>query len=91
MTFLRKAGIWIISLFLSIAIFALVFGTFTSIDMKEMMGDIYGYADQPTKQEFLDKVGNYCGKLGEMKQQLDEARLKAEQAGVTLEELLEIL
>ena len=95
MAFLRKAGIWIISVLLSIAIFALVFGTFTTIDLKDAFGEIYANADKPVQQDFLDGVGGYCGQLDEMKQQFAEAekqiealKTEAEKQGMTLEELL---
>ena len=39
MAFLKKLGIWIISILLSICIFTLIFGTFTNIDIKEAFGD----------------------------------------------------
>ncbi|MBT4824614.1 hypothetical protein HN695_05900 [Candidatus Woesearchaeota archaeon] len=81
MAFLKKLGIWIISILLSICIFTLIFGTFTNIDIKEAFGDIYGYADKDAQENLNNKISFYCDKITDMQTQADSL-------DVSLEELL---
>lgn len=82
MSFLRKLGIWAVSFILSICIFTLIFGMFSHISIKEAVGDIYGYADQDTKEQFNGAVSEYCDNY-------DSTVEKIEDTGVTFDEYIE--
>ncbi|MFH1439199.1 MAG: hypothetical protein ABIG89_01435 [Candidatus Woesearchaeota archaeon] len=87
MDFLRKLGIWIVSLLLSICIFTFIFGTFTHIDLKEAIGDIYTYADSDVKQKFSDGINSYCFQLSDAEAQ---AKVQADAVGMTVKEAMEM-
>jgi hypothetical protein len=83
MSFLRKFGIWAISFILSICIFTLIFGMFSHISINEAVGDIYGYADQDTKDKFNGAVSDYC-------LEYDKAFDQIEGTGITFDEFIEM-
>ena len=90
MSFLRKLGIWVVSLILSICLFSLIFGSFAHISIKEAVGDIYEYADDDVKTEFSSRIDGLCVQLKGMEDKLADAKKQAADQGKSLDELIDL-